>query len=390
MTNFIDASGLNTESLTQIVTNLENGFKLIYGSDINVDANSPDGQMINLFAQAKIDLLDTISQVYNSFSPAAAIGITLDQRCALNGVVRQGATNTVIQADVTCDRVVNLIGLNTGGANVFQISDSQGNLFQLIDDQTTINGTATYSFQAVESGAVEAVPNTVTQIVTITLGVLSVNNPNDPITQGVNEETDGQLRLRRQLSVSLPSQGYNEGLTAGLLSIENVVGVKVYENNTSVTDIYGTLPHTIWCVIDGGDNDALAEVIYNKRNAGAGMRGAVTIPIAQPNGFNIPIKFDRPTLIDLWIELTITSIDPAHLIDDAYIKNQIFDRVVYNIYEPADYTEITTIVKTIDPLAVVLSGGVSTDNITFSPFLYPATLAGRFIISTARISITVV
>lgn len=390
MSNFVDATGLNTESLTQIVANLEAGFRAIYGADINLDANSPDGQMINLFAQAKVDLLDAISQVYNSFSPAAAIGVSLDQRAALNGVVRQGATNTVIQADVVCDRVVSLIGLNTGGANVFTISDAQGNQFQLIDDQSTINGTSTFSFQAVEAGAVEAVPNTVNQIVTITLGVLSVNNPNDPITQGVNEETDAQLRVRRQRSVALPSQGFNEGLTAGLLSIENVIGVKVYENTGSTTDVNGTPGHTIWCVIDGGENQSIAEVIDNKRNAGAGMRGAVTVPIAQPNGFNIPIKFDRPTLINLWIELTITSIDPAHLIDDSYIKNQIFERVIYNIYEPADYTEITTVVKTIDPLAVVLSGGVSIDNITFSPFLYPATLAGRFIISTARINIIVV
>jgi uncharacterized phage protein gp47/JayE len=390
MSNFIDATGLNTESLTEIVASLEAGFKAIYGADINVDANSPDGQMINLFAQAKIDLLDAITQVYNSFSPAAAIGVTLDQRAALNGVVRQGATNTVIEADVTTDRILNLIGLNTGGPNVFRIADAQGTEFQLVDDQTTINGVNTFLFQAITPGAVEAVPNTVNQIVTITLGVLSVNNPDDPISQGVNEETDAQLRLRRQQSVALPSQGFMEGLTAGLLSIKNVIGAKVYENTSSVTDVNGTPGHTIWCVVDGGENALIADVIYNKRNAGAGMRGAVTVPVAQPNGFNIPIKFDRPTLIDLWVELTVTSIDPSHLIDAAYIENQIFERVVYGIYEPADYTEITTVVKTIDPLAVVLSGGVSIDNITFDPFLFPATLAGRFILSTARITILVV
>jgi uncharacterized phage protein gp47/JayE len=388
--NYIDATGLVTQTLTEIVVQLEEGFKAIYGADINVDANSPDGQMINLFAQAKIDILDCMTEIYNSFSPSQAIGVTLDQRCALNGVVRQGATNTVIQAVVTTDRIVNLTGINTGGPNVFVIADAQGNKFNLIDDQTTGIGANTYLFQAAVAGAVNAVPNTVNQIVTITLGVLSVNNPNDPISQGINEETDTQLRVRRQQSVALPSQGFAEGLTAGILSITNVIGCKVYENTGSTTDIYGTPGHSIWCVVDGGDNDLIADVIYNKRNAGCGMRGTVIVPKALPNGFNIPIKFDRPTLIDLYIELEITSIDPTHLIDDNYIKTQIFEKVIYNIYEPADYTEITTIVKEIDSLAVVLSGGVSIDNITFSPFIYPATLAGRFIISTARINIIVV
>lgn len=389
-TNFIDAQGLTIQTLTQIVAELETGFKTIYGQDINLDANSPDAQMINLFAQAKIDVLDAISQVYNSFSPTAAVGAVLDQRCAINGVVRQGATNTVIEAVVLCDRVTTLVGLSSDSGTPFTIADGQGNNFLLVDDQATVIGSNTFQFIAEVAGAVAAVPNTVTTIATVTLGALSVNNPDDPITQGTNEETDAQLRFRRQRSVALPSSGYIEGLTSGLLAILNVVDAKVYENTTGITDVNGIPGHSIWCVVDGGDDDAIAQVIYVKRNAGCGMKGDEEVAVLQPNGFNIQIKFDRPELIDLYIELTLTSIDPAHLIDDGYIKQQIFDRVLYKIYEPADYTEITSIVKGIDPLAVVLSGGVSEDNVTFDPFLYPSTLAGRYIISTARINVIVV
>lgn len=388
--NYIDATGLHTQTLTQIVQELEDGFKAIYGTDINVDGNSPDGQMINLFAQAKIDILDAITQVYNSFSPTSAIGTVLDQRCAINGVVRQGATNTIIEVAVTTDRVVSLIGLNNNAGTPFTVADAQGNQFVLIDNQTTGIGVSTYLFQAAVAGAIEAVNNTVDNIVTITLGVTAVNNPNDPIIQGVNQETDTALRARRAQSVAIPSIGYLQGLTAGLLAIKNVIGAKVYENDTSVTDVYGTPSHSIWCVVDGGDNDEIANVIYVKRNAGCGMRGTVTVPVPTPSGFNMAIKFDRPTYINLYIELTVTSLDPAHLIDANYLKEQIASKVVYGIYEPSDYTEITTVVKEADQYAVVLSGGVSDDNVTFVPFLYPATLAGRFIVSTTRITINVV
>jgi uncharacterized phage protein gp47/JayE len=381
--NFIDETGLNLQSLTDIVTELENGFKAIYGADINLDANSPDAQMINLFAQAKIDILDTISQVYNSFSPTSASGTVLDQRCALNGVVRQGATNTVIEVVVTTDRVVNLVGGN------FTVADGQGNQFKLIDNQTTAVGANTYLFQAATPGNVVAVNNTVTTIVTVTLGVLSVNNPNDTITQGSNQESDAALRLRRAQSVAIPSSGYLEGLQAGLENITNVTHVAVYENNADTVDVYGIPGHSLWAVVDGGDNQDIADVIYAKRNAGCGMRGSVVVTKQTPINFNMPIRFDRPTYTNLWISLNVTSMDPTHLIDDNYLKEQIFQKISYGIYEPADYTEITTIVKTADPLAVVLSGGVSTNNITFSPFLYPATLAGRFIVSTTRITIIV-
>lgn len=57
-TNYVSSTGLTLQTLAEIVTELETGFKAIYGVDINLDANSPDGQMINLFAQAKLDILD--------------------------------------------------------------------------------------------------------------------------------------------------------------------------------------------------------------------------------------------------------------------------------------------------------------------------------------------
>lgn len=400
MTNYIDETGLVLESLADIVSSLETSFKQIYGEDINVDANSPDGQMINVFAQAKVDMLDLISQVYNSFSPTSAIGSTLDQRCAINGVIRKGATRTTVLMTITTDRAVALPGLDTIGAIPFTVSDGSGNRFNLVQGITTLTGPNSLLFSAEEAGSVEVIENTITNIDTITLGVLTANNPSGAIIQGANEETDAQLRFRRAQSVSNPSSGYLDGLTSALLAIEDVLYALVFENSTSTVDANGIPPHSIWPIVDGGDEDAIADVIYKKRNAGCGMYygtgptgptgQAKSVTITQVNGVPIDILFARPTYYDLYIELVVTSKQIGHAIDAEGIKNSIYENIVYGINEMADYSQIAAHVKTFDPLAVITEGAVGDAPSPSDSYIAPPSIDGRWIISTANTNIIVV
>jgi len=388
--NYVDSTGLHTQSVTEIVTTLSDGFRGIYGANINLNANSPDAQMINLFAQALIDTLESIAQVYNSFNPDTAVGVVLDQRCAINGVIRKGASYTRTNVVVTTDRNVTLSGVDTNPTNPFTVQDLTGNKFALETTVSIAAGNHTLEFISVVPGQIETIPNTITVITTVTLGVTAVNNPDSAISTGQNQETDIELRLRRTQAVALPSQGYLPGLTGALLGLNNVIDVKVYENDTSATDIYGIPSHSIWAIVDGGDNTEIAQVIYNKRTAGCGMKGSVLVSLPQVNGTDFVVKFDRPVYENLYISLTIESLSPTHLIDPDYLKQIIYDQISYTIYQPADYTAITTVVKEADSYAVVISGGVSNDGITFEPFLYPASLSGRFLLSLSRINITVI
>lgn len=388
--NYVDATGLHVQSLLAIVEQLTAEFQAIYGVDINVDPNSPDGQMLNIFAQAKVDLLDCITMVYNSFNPTVATGVVLDQRCAINGVIRKGQSFTRTNAVITTDRTLTLNGLDTAPNAPFAISDSTGNVFYLENTATLASGANTLEFISAVGGAVLVTPNTLTTIVTITLGVLSSNNPSSPIATGVSEENDTTLRLRRQASVSLPSVGYLPGLIAALQALPDVINVAVYENDTGTTDIDGIPGHSIWCVVDGGTNADIADAIYRKRNAGCGMRGAVEVTIIQVNGYGFVIKFDRPIYEPLYIQMVLESIDPAHLIDTVAIKQLLFDTVTYGIYQPADFTQMTAIVKQFDPLAVVVSGGVSNTNSGYVPFKYPATKQDRWVLDIALMDITAV
>lgn len=398
--NYIDSTGLVLQQLSDIVTELENGFKSIYGNDINLDPNSPDGQIINLFAQSKIDILDLISSVYNSFSPNSAIGVSLDQRCAINGIVRKGATKTTVTITLTTDRVVNIVGVTSGTGTPFTVSDGSGNKFYLTNDTTTINGVNYLNFTAAIAGAIEVSPATITNIETITLGVLSVTNAGGALIQGEDEETDAALRFRRSVSVSNPSSGYLDGLTGALLALVDVQYAKVYENNTDITDANGIPPHSIWVVVDGGNSTDIANTIYQRRNAGCGMyygTGSTgptgpskVVSITQVNGFDIAIKYSEAKYYDLYIALVITSITNTHNIDQTFIKNSIYQNIKYGINDVADYSAISAYVKSIDPLAVIISGGVGVTGAAADPFLDPPTIDGRWIISTTNIDITTV
>jgi uncharacterized phage protein gp47/JayE len=388
--NYIDEMGLHLETLSEIVTGLENSFKTIYGQDINVSPNSPDGQMLNIFAQAKIDMLDAIASVYNSFSPEAATGTVLDQRCAINGVIRNGATYTHTEITVTADRIVTLNGLDTAPLAPFTVQDGASVKFNLLETVTLAIGANVLEFRAADIGLVETTIGTIVDVVTVTLGVTAINNPDSALYTGVNEETDAELRIRRQASVALQSVGFLPGLEGSLKNISGVVDASVYENITDTTDVNGVLPHSMWAIVDGGEDADIANAIYDKRNAGCGMSGSSAVDILQVNGTMFTVLFDRPTYEDLYIEITVQSIDPLHAIDDNYIKNAIYDNFSYIIYQPSDFTAITTWVKEFDPLAVVLSGGVSDHAGDYDPFLYPSTVASKWVMSVARIIVTVV
>jgi hypothetical protein len=280
----------------------------------------------------------------------------------------------------------------------------------LQSDSTLINGTnANLLFIAAEAGAIEIVPATLTNIVTQTLGVLTVTNPSGANTKGVDEESDPSLRYRRSLSVSLPSQGYLDSLIASLLALDNVNDAIAYENNTSVTDANNIPAHSIAVYVDyiglsgatgatgatgiSGSQASIANAIYTKRNAGCGMTGSTTQTVLQANNLYFDVKFSYATHQPLYISVLIALPDPVNhpLSNDrkAFYKQEIASKFSLGINEMADFSEITTIIKEADPNVVVASGGFSNVESPeqYEPFLYPDAIGNRWIVSEDNITI---
>lgn len=398
MPDILDAQGLQVKTATDIRTDLDTGFRAIYGADINLDQNSPDGQIIGIVTQMAVDLRELLVSVNNGFDPDRAIGRILDERVVINNIERFGATYTTINISITVDRTVTLQGLdanyNDPNATAYTVQDNAGNQFILADTSTIIAGVHSLTFRARNIGQVETTIGTINNPVTIVLGVTGINNPTAPVTIGQNEETDAQLRVRRQRSVANSANGYLNGLLGLILSLEGVTDARLYENFTDVTDGDGIPPHAIWAVVEGGANLDIANAIYERKSYGCNMKGIIEVPIETASGQQFIAKFDRPTSQNLYVRFQIKRTNPFHVFDLDVVKQYIEDNVLYNI---GDFAE-TSVLTSAAVLGIAAQGGggvpinmeISDDNTAWVDFLSVADLDDKWVIDTANITISVV
>ena len=95
MSNEINENGIQIETLQESIDAIVEGtidvpgLKDIYGNDISTDSDTPDGQLVNIYALSKQDILDLIVSSYNSKDPDQAVGVALDAVCELCGIFRR-------------------------------------------------------------------------------------------------------------------------------------------------------------------------------------------------------------------------------------------------------------------------------------------------------------
>lgn len=440
MPNSITASGIETATQAELLNQLTAGYEAIYGSDINLESDTPDGQFMNIVIQIQLDLEDWIVQIFNSFDPDNAIGSVLDQRVAINGIQRQGATFTTTNITIVTSQVLTFFGLDQTAQSVYTVADNAGNQWQLITTQTGIAaGTNVFLFQAATPGQALSTPNTITIQVTVMLGVVSVNNPTTYTTLGINEESDVALKIRRQASTGIQSIGYFQSLTSALENINGIVSAKVHENNTSGVDGTGTPGHSIWVIVSGTPNIALsvaydsvtvyqygnivssggfnyisvannntgnsvsnisfwnlynpiAQTIYVYRNAGCGMYndimdgGASSYTITQIDGTFFNVYWSSVVSENLFIKFTANSLDGINAPNIAGIQSYLVSNFTPGVSVEVNINQLSTLVQQEDPNTMVTSPGFSTSAAgSYTNTLTPSSLNKQFFISSANI-----
>jgi len=396
--SILDANGLTIDTIQEIITRLEDGYRLIYGNDIIVDSNTPDGQLINLYAQSVRDLLEVIQQINAGFDIEQAIGIVLDQRVSLLGIQRQGATFTQQQVEISVDGAVTLDGLDVDANNPdgvgYTVADDTGTQFILLDTFNVPSaGTYNLTFRAKEQGSISTIPNTITNPVTVILEVTNINNPTGALEIGLNGELDAQLRLRATKSTANRAKGFIDSLTGNLLNITGVTDARVYENYTDVIDADGIPAHGIWAIVEGGANTDIANTIYFTKNAGCDMKGAIAVDITTINGSIFTILFDRPASKELYIQFDIQKLVATQGFDITAIKQYITDNLTFTIGQSANTASITCIAQ--DGINANGGGGVplnveiSSDGVSYVNFLNTDTKDEKWIVDNARIDITI-
>jgi hypothetical protein len=341
--------GLQTKDNNTLVTDLVTGFQNIYAQNsevLNLDSNTPDGQLIQLFAYAGTTIRELITEVYNSCDPDKCVGAVQDNRYQINYLERKTGSFTLQNITITTNQTVTLEGLdasfNDENASSFTVSDNNGNVWFLVDTTTLLAGSTTLEFRAKNKGAVIPTIGTITNLVTIIPGVISAINNVGATSIGVEEESDSDFRIRRARSVTMASGNNVDNIEARLLALDGVVDVNIHENRTNETDSTNTPAHTIWAIVEGGANTDIADIIY-ENIGGSDTRGSIEVPLTTASLQEITIRFDRETIIPLYIRFDILPITDMGEINLDAIKDYIAENLIFNIGEDVETSKVTQV-----------------------------------------------
>lgn len=294
----VTATGISAPPYSDIYTSFQVIFASIYGSDSYLDPDSQDGQMLAVVAKVINDVSQSAITLYNSYSPATGQGVGLSNSVKINGISRLVSSNST--SDVTIIGQAGTIITNGIIADVNNVNQWNLPASVTIPGGGSIVVTATCA----NPGAITAAANSLTQIITGTLGWQSVNNPAEAVP-GAPVEDDAQLRVRQSVSTSLPAQTIIQAIYGALANIEGVQTLKIFENDTGTTDDHGIPGHTISVVIEGGDATTIAQTIEKKKNPGTGTYGTTTIVVTDPVGMTLPIHFYVPTQDTILVDIAI-------------------------------------------------------------------------------------
>ncbi len=261
-----------------------------------------------------------------------------------------------------------------------------------------LEGTTPILLESVDLGAVEAPSGSLTIIVNGITGLTRVENELDAV-KGQGVEEDPELRERRDDSLAFSGGTTIPSLRAKLRNISGVTEANVFDNDTDFVDADGLDPHTYECVVDGGDDTEIAQVIFDNKPLGITPFSAAVPPfkiteiILDEEGNPKTIEFSRPEDIEEFVEVDYTlnpeAIFPAdgeQLMEDAVLAqgNQlsIGEDVIIDDFEAAvtlSTTGIATRVVRIDEVSPV----VPSVNI-------PITKRQRAKFDSSRVTITLV
>jgi len=231
--------------------------------------------------------------------------------------------------------------------------------------------------------------------VTVVLGVTSIDPPADAVV-GIAEETDEQLRIRRNRSLQNAAYSVVGGMFAKLGNLTGVTDVEVYENDTDVYDSELNLDaHSVWAVVEGGDINDIVEVLAKNKTGGTGIKGAIeniySEELIKPNG-DIKIiqhttRFDRPVLTDLYITVTATRKDSLIPIDLDLIKSKLATKL-YTIGENSLASELYQFGYLGGTGFVLSLLEISDDDITYTDENLVIPAGAKFSIDVANIDVT--
>jgi uncharacterized phage protein gp47/JayE len=348
----LTASGFVVKPSEIIQEELEAAFKLAFGDNLDVDPRSPAGQEIGIITERLSELWQLAEAVNAARDPDYAEGAALESISALTGTLKEEATRSTVTLTATgtnatvipSGRLVEVsdtledfqttesgtLATLTSWANTtaYVLNDRRTNatrVYQCITAGTSAgsggptttssditDGTVHWRYlgegaaacdieaESVNTGPIAGLAGTITVITTPVAGWSSVTNFLDA-DLGRDEETDPDLRIRREDELGGNNTGPAEAIRESVLAVDGVTGCTVYENMDNVTDADGVPAYHMEIVVLGGDDAEIAQAIHESKSGGSALHGTTTENVEDAQGLTKVIKFTRPDEIEIYV-----------------------------------------------------------------------------------------
>lgn len=343
----VTPSGFFSPTYAEVLDNIQDKFKSVFGNNIALESNS------NLGIQSRLDALiiynayqELQKNFYNSFV-STATDTALDRLGNNFGVIRKVAEPSYVELTIrTSEEYLIQAGeqFETEDGIVFtllsdvltekdeNISKSPVAKDEDQDDDTDDEPIGTFvgkgMAQSIETGSMNNVrENTITV----------VSNPDDNIDSVTNEKIAGggqdyepdETYRERIILENLAKAGSTEkGVYAALMNLSGVRQVGFTPNPTSEVDKDGNPPYSIHTYVLGGNGQEIAQALYDNIAAGTIFVGDESYTVTDVNGFPKTMHFSFASELDIYVDVKLKTNDLWNEDSDPNeLKQEISDQI---------------------------------------------------------------
>jgi uncharacterized phage protein gp47/JayE len=307
----VTAEGFVSKPLQVILAEIQEAERTQISPSVDVSSASLFGQINGIMASHLRELWELGQAVYSAMYPDSASGLPLANVASITGTIKEGATKSTVIATVTL-----AAGATLPIGSAASVVGDPSKRFITTEAVTNAGGTPDdfeVLMEAEVVGPVAANAETLTVIATAVTGWTAVTNAEDAIL-GQDIETDADLRIRRQLELTATGNSNLDAIRAGLLKLEGMVGVSMFENVGETTDGSGLPPKSTEAVIYDGivpalDDDVIAQRIWDTKAGGMKAYGLTGGTAVDSEGKDQAVGFSRATVTDIYMDVEVL-IDP--------------------------------------------------------------------------------
>ena len=346
----INAAGITPITISAYIEELSKRFRTALGDDLNLQSETPQGQLIGIFAALASSIDDGISYVADGLDINKATNNQLDVIGKQFGIPRLAATFTT--ANVTVRGRTDA----TIGNNITLVSDG-GFDFRLTPDSPTIDAEGTSgTIQSVVVGSIPlAERDQLTSPTNFNIGQITVNE----VTIGRDIETDAEYRSRIRFSIAYNSIGSIDGIIGNLQTLSSVRRARVFQNDANaVANLGQEIPDFPVGLSGTVEGDIITISALQTAITGAGGEISFTLN-GETITANSGVLDNTSTPREIASELTtrIGAIDNLVNADDIQVTARV----------PSDSNAIIYRGKTLaNTQAIFDINGITSDNITLS------------------------